>query len=94
MISKVNISKTNEYSKNKKIPFFNLTSDCILSAINEIPEFKKRSINKQVFQFDNVNVITPILLEDKPIREIKLSALKYLKILMNGMIIFNIRKKI
>ena len=79
MTAKVNISKTYEYSKNYKIPFFNLTSACILSAINEIPEFKKRIINKQVVEFENVSAITPILLEDKSIKEIELPPLNYFK---------------
>ena len=79
MTVKVKIGKIYTLSKEKKIPFFNLTSACILSAINEIPEFKKRIINKKVVEFERVTAITPILQEDKTIREIELPPLDYFK---------------
>ena len=47
MTVKINIGQVYDFSKKNKIPFFNLTSACILTAINEIPEFKKRIIKKK-----------------------------------------------
>ena len=79
MTAKVNIGQVYDFSKKNKIPFSNLTSACILTAINEIPEFKKRIINKEVVEFENVSAVTPILQEDKSIREIELPPLKYFK---------------
>ena len=79
MTAKINIGQVHDFSKKNKIPFFNLTSACILTAINEIPEFKKRIINKEVVEFENVSAVTPILQEDKSIREIELPPLKYFK---------------
>ena len=79
MTAKINIGQVYDFSKKNKIPFFNLTSACILTAINEIPEFKKRIINKVVVEFENVSAVTPILQEDKSIREIELPPLKYFK---------------
>lgn len=79
MTVKVKIGKIYDLSKEKKIPFFNLTSACILSAINEIPEFKKRIINKKVVEFERVTAITPILQNDKTVREIELPPLDYFK---------------
>ena len=75
MTFKMNIGQVYNVSKINKIPFFNLTSACILSAINEIPEFKKRIINKEVVEYENISAITPILQEDKSIREIELPPL-------------------
>ena len=72
MTVKINIGQLYNYSKSNKIPFFNLTSACILKAINEIPEFKKRIINKQVIEYENISSITPILQEDKTTKEIYL----------------------
>ena len=50
MTVKVKAQKLYDYAKKNGIPFFNLTSACILKAINEISEFKKRIINKQVYE--------------------------------------------
>ena len=79
MTVKIKAGKLYNYSKEHKISFFNLTSACILTAINKIPEFKKRIINKQIIEFENVSAITPILLEDKSIQEIELPPLNYFK---------------
>ena len=54
MTAKLDASKVYEHSKKNGIPFFNLTSACILCAINEIPELKKRIVNKQVVEYENV----------------------------------------
>lgn len=79
MTFKINIGQVYNISKANKIPFFNLTSACILSAINEIPEFKKRIINKEVIEYENISAITPILQKDKSTKEIELPPLKYFK---------------
>ena len=77
MTAKLDASKVYEHSKKNGIPFFNLTSACILCAINEIPELKKRIVNKQVVEYENVSAVTPILQEDKSIREIEMPPLNY-----------------
>ena len=46
MTVKIKAQKLYDYAKKNSIPFFNLTSACILKVVNEIPEFKKRIINK------------------------------------------------
>ena len=79
MTVKVKIGKIYDLAKDKNVSFFNLTSACILSAVNEIPEFKKRIINKKVVEFECVTAITPILQNDKSIREIELLPLDYFK---------------
>ena len=79
MTVKVNIGQVYNYAKSNKIPFFNLTSACILSAINEIPEFKRRIINKEVVEYENISAVTPIIQEDKTTKEIELPPLKYFK---------------
>ena len=77
MTAKLDVSNVYAHSKKNGIPFFNLTSACILCAINEIPELKKRIVNKQVVEYENVSAITPILQEDKSIREIEMPPLSY-----------------
>ena len=54
--ARVNAQKTYEYSKENKIPFFNMTAACILEAVNEIPEFKRRIINNKVYEYEKINV--------------------------------------
>ena len=57
MTSKLDASKVYEHSKKNGIPFFNLTSACILCAINEIPELKKELLISKL-----LNMKTSVLL--------------------------------
>ena len=57
MTVKVNAQKTYELAKKENIPFFNLTSACILEAINQIPEFKWRIIGDNVVEYDKINAV-------------------------------------
>lgn len=75
MTVRVNAQKTYDYSKVNNISFFNLTLSCILEAINEIPEFKRRIIDDKVCEYDKISAITPILQEDHTIREIEVKPL-------------------
>ena len=75
MTVRVNAQKTYDYSKKNNISFFNLTLSCILEAINEIPEFKRRIIDDKVYEYDKISAITPILQEDYTIREIEVKPL-------------------
>jgi len=75
MTVRVNAQKTYDYSKVNNISFFNLTLSCILEAINEIPEFKRRIIDDKVYEYDKISAITPILQEDHTIREIEVKPL-------------------
>ena len=79
MTVKVKAQKLYDYAKKNTIPFFNLTSACILKVVNEIPEFKKRIINKQIYEYENISAITPILMPDKSTKEIEMPPLHYFK---------------
>ena len=59
-------------SKKENIPFFNLTTACILKAINEIPEFRLRIKDGKVVEYDHINAVSPIMQEDYTIREIEI----------------------
>ena len=59
-------------SKKENIPFFNLTTACILKAINEIPEFRLRIKEGKVVEYDHINAVSPIMQEDYTIREIEI----------------------
>ena len=72
MTVKVNAQKTYELAKKENIPFFNLTSACILEAINQIPEFKWRIIGDNVVEYDKINAVSPIMQSDYTIREIEI----------------------
>lgn len=72
MTTRVNAQKTYEYSKENNIPFFNMTAACILEAINEIPEFKRRIIEDKVYEYEKINAISPIMQDDHTIREIEI----------------------
>lgn len=72
MTVRVNAQNTYEYSKENNIPFFNMTAACILEAVNEIPEFKRRIINNKVYEYEKINAVSPIMQEDYTIREIEI----------------------
>jgi len=72
MTVRVNAQKTYEYSKKNNMPFFNMAVACILEAINEISEFKRRIIDNKVYEYDKINAISPIMQEDHTIREIEI----------------------
>ena len=72
MTVRVNAQNTYDYSKNNNLPFFNMTSACILEAINEISEFKRRIIDDKVYEYEKINAVSPIMQDDYSIREIEI----------------------
>ncbi|MBE6487543.1 MAG: chloramphenicol acetyltransferase [Methanosphaera stadtmanae] len=75
MTVRVNAQKTYDFAKENNIPFFNMTVACILEAINEIPEFKRRIIDGKIYEYDKINAVSPIMQEDHSIREIEIKPL-------------------
>lgn len=72
MTARVNAQNTYDFAKENNIPFFNMTVACILEAINEIPEFKRRIIDDKIYEYDKINAVSPIIQEDHSIREIEI----------------------
>jgi len=72
MTVRVPAKNTYDLAKKEGIPFFNLTSACILKAINEIPEFKYRIKDGKVIEYEKINAVTPIMQPDHTIREIEI----------------------
>lgn len=75
MTVRVNAQNTYDYSKENNIPFFNMTAACILTAINEIPEFKRRIIDDKIYEYEKINAVSPIMQDDYSIREIEIPPL-------------------
>ncbi|MBQ6219101.1 MAG: hypothetical protein IJJ47_05160 [Methanosphaera sp.] len=75
MTVRVNAQNTYEYSKENNIPFFNMTTACILTTINEIPEFKRRIIDDKIYEYEKINAVSPIMQDDYSIREIEIPPL-------------------
>ena len=72
MTVRVNAQQAYDVAKKEDIPFFNLTSACILEALNEIPQFKWRIIGGDVVEYEKINGVSPILQKDYTIREIEI----------------------
>lgn len=72
MTARVNAGECYRLSKKENIPFFNLTTACILEAMNEIPEFKLRIKDGNVIEYEKINAVCPIMQEDHTIREIEI----------------------
>ncbi|MBQ9160182.1 MAG: chloramphenicol acetyltransferase [Methanobrevibacter sp.] len=72
MTVRVKAEQCYEMSKKENIPFFNLTTACILETIKEIPEFRLRIKEGKVIEYDHINAVSPIMQEDHTIREIEI----------------------
>ena len=72
MTVRVDAQKTYDLAKKKDIPFFTLTSACILQALNEIPEFRWRIIGGNVVEYEKISAVSPIMQKDYTIREIEI----------------------
>lgn len=72
MTARVNVQNTYNYAKKNNISFFNMTSACILEAINEIPEFKRRIIDDKVYEYEKINAITPLIQEDHSLKVLEI----------------------
>lgn len=72
MTVRVNAQNAFEYSKKENIKFFNITVASILKAINEIPEFKRRIIENEIFEYEYINAVSPIIQEDYSLKEIEI----------------------
>lgn len=71
MTVRVNAKSTYNLAKKEDVSFFNLTLAAMLEGINEIPEFKRRILNGQVFEYEKINAVTPIMQKDHTIQEIE-----------------------
>lgn len=72
MTVRVNAKNSYDFAKENNVSFFNMTVACILEAINEIPEFKRRIIDNKVYEYEKINAVSPIMQEDHSIREIEI----------------------
>ena len=72
MTVRISADKTYKLSKKEDISFFNLTTACILEAINEIREFKLRIKDGNVIEYEKINAVSPIMQDDFTIREIEI----------------------
>ena len=72
MTVRVNAGISYDYAKRNDISFFNLTVACILKTINEIPEFKRRIIDDEVYEYNHITSVSPIMQEDNSIREVEM----------------------
>nr|AWI67026.1 Chloramphenicol acetyltransferase [Piromyces sp.] len=72
MTVRVPAQNTYDLAKKEGISFFNLTTACILKAINEIPQFKYRIKDGKVVEYEKINAVSPIMQPDHSIREIEI----------------------
>ena len=72
MTVRVPAQNTYDLSKKQGMSFFNLTTACLLKAINEIPEFRYRIKNGKVIEYEKINAVSPIMQPDHSILEIEI----------------------
>lgn len=73
MSAKVNVEKLWNYCHANDKSFFVMCLGCMMNAVNEVPEMKRRIIDGKVYEFDYLEATTPIMDEDNDIyREMRL----------------------
>lgn len=67
MSARVNVEKLWNYCHENDKSFFVMCLGCMMNAVNEVPEMKKRIIDGRVYEFDYLEATTPIMDEDNEI---------------------------
>ncbi|TGC49799.1 CatA-like O-acetyltransferase [Salmonella enterica subsp. enterica serovar Wilhelmsburg] len=66
----VNAQKLYDFAKDNNESFFQLCLFAILRAANTIPELKQRTLGDEVIEYNNINVMTPIITKDEGFRQV------------------------
>lgn len=61
MSARLNVEKLWKYSKQNDKSFFVLSLGCLMNAVNELPQFKRRIIDDKVIEFDYLEGTCPIM---------------------------------
>ena len=67
MSARVNVEKLWNYCHENDKSFFVMCLGCMMNAVNEVPEMKRRIIDGRVYEFDYLEATTPIMDEDNEI---------------------------
>lgn len=65
--ARINVEKLWNYCKQNDKSFFIMSLGCLLNASNRVPEFKRRIIDGEVYEFDYLEGTTPIMDENKEV---------------------------
>ncbi|WP_409200285.1 CatA-like O-acetyltransferase [Methanobrevibacter sp. DSM 116169] len=71
MSSKIDVRKTWDYSKENDLSFFVLSLGALLNGVNSNSNLKRRIINNEVYEFDNLDGVFPILNENEEMLEVR-----------------------
>lgn len=72
MSARVKASETYKYSKENGYSFFLITLGCIIKAVNQISQLKRRINDGEVIEYDYLDGVTPIMNEeDNVFREMR-----------------------
>lgn len=67
MSARVNVEKLWNYCHENDKSFFVMCLGCMMNAVNEVPEMKRRIIDGRAYEFDYLEATTPIMDEDNEI---------------------------
>lgn len=71
MTVRIDARNTYEYAREHNLSFFNITLGCLLEGLNDVDEFKRRIIDGNVYEYEYLNAVTPILQPDESLRELE-----------------------
>ena len=67
MSARVNVEKLWNYCHENDKSFFVMCLGCMMNAVNEVPEMKRRIFDGRVYEFDYLEATTPIMDEENEI---------------------------
>ena len=67
MTARINVEKLWNYCKKTDKSFFIMSLDCLMNAVNSVPQLKRRIINDKAYEFDYLEGLTPIMDENNEI---------------------------
>ena len=64
MSSRINVENLWKFCKENDYSFFILSLGCLMNGVNSVPNLKKRILDGEVFEYEHLDGVTPIMNED------------------------------
>ena len=65
--ARIDVKDTWDFCKENDLSFYTVSLGCLLFALNDIPELRRRIINDKAIEYDKIDAVTPIMNKEKTI---------------------------
>lgn len=75
--ARVDVKDSWDFCKNNNKSFYIISLGCLLFALNDIPQLRRRIVNDKAVEYDKIDAISPIMNKEQTIfKEMRVSPLK------------------